>query len=134
MTMSKYVTAAAEYAPPSTAAQRAPRPPRTPADALRDYLVNRPQWMQRAACRGMSIDTFYLVEGDGDPVEAKAICAVCPVVDECLAYAVDRPESFGVWGGVAPKKRDLSGSPFVPPLIQEIGGWSHEPRRPETHR
>ncbi len=105
MTMSKYVTAAAEYAPPSTAAQRAPRPPRTPADALRDYLVNRPQWMQRAACRGMSIDTFYLVEGDGDPVEAKATCAVCPVVDECLAYAVDRPESFGVWGGVAPKKR-----------------------------
>lgn len=29
----------------------------------------------------------------------RAICAGCPVADECLTHAVDRPELFGAWGG-----------------------------------
>ena len=30
---------------------------------------------------------------------AKAICATCPLIDACLAGAVDRREPWGVWGG-----------------------------------
>jgi len=30
---------------------------------------------------------------------AKALCAACPVVAECLAGALDRREPWGVWGG-----------------------------------
>ncbi len=30
---------------------------------------------------------------------AKAICAACPLVDPCLAGAVQRREPWGVWGG-----------------------------------
>ena len=30
---------------------------------------------------------------------AKAICATCPLVDPCLAGAVERREPWGVWGG-----------------------------------
>ena len=30
---------------------------------------------------------------------AKAICATCPLIDDCLAGAVARREPWGVWGG-----------------------------------
>jgi len=43
---------------------------------------------------------------------AKALCQVCPLVDSCLAGAVERSEPWGVWGGqvfiggvVVPTKR-----------------------------
>jgi WhiB family redox-sensing transcriptional regulator len=29
----------------------------------------------------------------------RTICAGCPVADECLTHAVDRPELYGAWGG-----------------------------------
>lgn len=37
--------------------------------------------------------------------EAKLVCAVCPVVKECLDYANRRKERFGIWGGLTTKER-----------------------------
>ena len=44
--------------------------------------------------------------------EAKLLCRTCPVVQECLAGALERREPWGVWGGelflagvVVPRKR-----------------------------
>lgn len=34
-----------------------------------------------------------------DIARAKAICAKCPIANECLAGALDRAEPWGVWGG-----------------------------------
>lgn len=31
--------------------------------------------------------------------QAKAACAGCPVLTECLAGAIERREPWGVWGG-----------------------------------
>ena len=31
--------------------------------------------------------------------QAKALCRTCPLVDACLAGAIDRQEPWGVWGG-----------------------------------
>jgi WhiB family redox-sensing transcriptional regulator len=31
--------------------------------------------------------------------QAKALCAVCPVRDLCLAGALERREPYGIWGG-----------------------------------
>ncbi|NKX92086.1 WhiB family transcriptional regulator [Sanguibacter hominis ATCC BAA-789] len=31
--------------------------------------------------------------------QAKALCRACPLVDACLAGAIDRQEPWGVWGG-----------------------------------
>ncbi len=36
---------------------------------------------------------------------AKAQCFGCPVRAECLAYALDQNEVFGVWGGTDPDER-----------------------------
>ena len=47
-------------------------------------------------------------QGDGDlwfaesPTQleaAKALCAQCPVLNECLVGALERREPWGVWGG-----------------------------------
>lgn len=61
---------------------------------------SRAEWMQRAACRGM--DTALFFPEHGCPVEkAKAVCASCGVVDECLAHALATHEEAGVWGGLS---------------------------------
>ena len=30
---------------------------------------------------------------------AKAVCAVCPVQAECLAFALETHQAYGIWGG-----------------------------------
>lgn len=36
---------------------------------------------------------------------ARAICAECPVQQECLEYALTHHEIFGVWGGRTERER-----------------------------
>lgn len=36
---------------------------------------------------------------------AKAVCKRCPVQPECLAYALERGEQWGVWGGTSEEER-----------------------------
>jgi WhiB family redox-sensing transcriptional regulator len=33
------------------------------------------------------------------------ICAVCPILEGCLDYALDAKEEFGVWGGTSARGR-----------------------------
>ncbi len=41
-----------------------------------------------------------------EPAEAaKAVCAGCPVRDECLDYALASRQRFGVWGGMSEQER-----------------------------
>ena len=55
---------------------------------------------------------LFFAETPADVEEAKALCLGCPVRAQCLAGALDRRESWGVWGGelflqgtVIPRKR-----------------------------
>lgn len=36
---------------------------------------------------------------------ATTICTPCPIKRECLDYALNLPEKFGVWGGMTEKAR-----------------------------
>lgn len=36
---------------------------------------------------------------------AKAVCATCPVIDECLNFAIVHNERLGIWGGTHEKER-----------------------------
>jgi WhiB family redox-sensing transcriptional regulator len=61
-------------------------------------------WRALARCRGVDPAVFHPVnEDDGD--EAKAICALCPVREPCLEYAVTAREKDGIWGGLTARER-----------------------------
>ena len=67
-------------------------------------LVDRPVWMERAACAGMT-DLFY-PEGPGPASKQVAlICELCPVTRECLGYAVVTSQRYGTWGGMGTRQR-----------------------------
>lgn len=62
-----------------------------------NWACTAPAWMEDAAC---TIDPelwFSLNPFEID--EAKKICRHCPVRKQCLTFAVDNDERFGVWGG-----------------------------------
>ncbi|RDH77591.1 WhiB family transcriptional regulator [Mycolicibacterium moriokaense] len=64
--------------------------------------------MSSATCRNATLPAVPCHVGDPDlwfaesPVDlerAKALCADCPIRQECLTAALDRCEPWGVWGG-----------------------------------
>ena len=63
----------------------------------------RPTWMARGACRDRPDVNFFPARGE-DARPAMALCAECPVAEQCLAYAV-REGLLGVWGGTSERER-----------------------------
>lgn len=69
------------------------------------------EWQLDAACAGLDTSIFY--QGDNErgrsvrrrERKAKAICAQCPVIRECLRDALANHEPYGVWGGMSPDER-----------------------------
>jgi WhiB family redox-sensing transcriptional regulator len=61
-------------------------------------------WREWARCKGVDPEIFYPPEED-DALEAKEICAGCPVQEVCLDYALTRREKLGVWGGMTERER-----------------------------
>ncbi|MGQ0743624.1 MAG: WhiB family transcriptional regulator [Acidimicrobiales bacterium] len=65
---------------------------------------NETAWRLKGACRGIPASVFY--PDDDDPaIEAKAICARCPVRQTCLDFALAVREKEGVWGGATERER-----------------------------
>ena len=63
-----------------------------------------------AACRdaGIDPDMFYPYPKRLDRATlkvVKSICGKCPVQLECLEYAMENDEEFGIWGGLTRKQR-----------------------------
>lgn len=61
-------------------------------------------WARVGRCRGVDPAVFFPARGD-DVRQAKAICRLCPVVDDCRAYGLEFPELDGVWGGLSARER-----------------------------
>jgi WhiB family transcriptional regulator, redox-sensing transcriptional regulator len=58
-------------------------------------------WRDEATCRDLvtaDYDPFFADTKDGQ-LEAIAICATCPVRDDCLTFAVHTGQQYGIWGG-----------------------------------
>jgi WhiB family redox-sensing transcriptional regulator len=62
------------------------------------------RWREDAACRDEDTNIFFPVT-DEDAGPAKAICAVCPVREECLEFALATRQEDGVWGGLTETER-----------------------------
>jgi len=71
-------------------------------------------WQSRAACRGPESVMFFPPpyperKEDREMRErrAKAICRSCPVIEECLDYALSIGEPHGIWGGLNEAERRM---------------------------
>ena len=60
-------------------------------------------WVARGICYGADPGIFFPPRHDPG-TEAKRICQHCPVLDECLDYALQAGE-LGVWGGKTEAER-----------------------------
>ena len=63
-----------------------------------------PAWQRYANCLGGDPDLFFPERG-GSTREAKEVCRGCVVREECLQYALDNSEKFGIWGGLSERER-----------------------------
>lgn len=62
------------------------------------------QWQDKGLCAQTDPEAFFPDKG-GSTREAKRICQGCEVRSECLAYALDNDERFGIWGGLSERER-----------------------------
>jgi WhiB family redox-sensing transcriptional regulator len=66
--------------------------------------VDQLDWQHRALCAQTDPDAFFPDAG-GSTRSAKRVCRSCEVRTECLEYALDHDERFGVWGGMSERER-----------------------------
>jgi WhiB family redox-sensing transcriptional regulator len=73
-------------------------------------------WRRDAACRGLDPELFFSSDDIVNrqerlerEAEAKAVCTRCTVRKDCLGYALEAGERYGIWGGLnAQERRALS--------------------------
>jgi len=61
-------------------------------------------WIAQGACAGTPTVLFFPERG-GDVLPAKAICTTCTVRNDCLRYALEDPDTVGIWGGTSGRER-----------------------------
>ena len=67
-------------------------------------LLQPVEWQRDAACAELDPDIFFPERG-GSSKAARAVCARCPVVEDCLTYALENREEYGIWGGTSERER-----------------------------
>lgn len=65
---------------------------------------NALSWQSEALCAQTDPEAFFPEKG-GSTRDAKRICTSCDVRGECLEYALNNDERFGIWGGLSERER-----------------------------
>ncbi|ACQ81301.1 transcription factor WhiB [Beutenbergia cavernae DSM 12333] len=69
------------------------------------------EWQYQGSCREAEPSLFFHPEGERGSARrrrdaaAKAICAACPVLQQCREHALRVREPYGVWGGMSEDER-----------------------------
>ena len=61
-------------------------------------------WRDDALCKDSELD-WMITDTNSAREERKAICARCPVMTACRAYAILTEQEYGIWGGLSPGER-----------------------------
>lgn len=81
-----------------------------PLDRFRSYMKlmasEELAWQMDAPCAQTDPEIFF-PEDKEDVRLAKTICRTCPVTAQCLAFAMENSETFGVWGGTTARERQI---------------------------
>lgn len=81
----------------------------TDSRLLADMARPNRNWRDSANCRDLEPELFYPTGNTGPAAlqieEAKAACRRCLAVEDCLQWALNSGEHFGVWGGLSEDER-----------------------------
>lgn len=81
------------------------RPIAQPPRPVATWGAMFPAFMADAVCGQTDPDAFF-PESGANVREAKRLCnLVCEVREECLTWALDNDQRWGVWGGTSPQER-----------------------------
>jgi len=61
-------------------------------------------WRDHALCAQTDPELWFPDTGGRSP-QAKAICGLCAVSQQCLETALDNREPYGIWGGLSADER-----------------------------
>ncbi|MBG6217250.1 WhiB family redox-sensing transcriptional regulator [Arthrobacter sp. CAN_A6] len=75
--------------------------PSRPGDFLDEGELG---WQSDALCAQTDPEAFFPEKG-GSTRDAKKVCGSCMVKSECLEYALENDERFGIWGGLSERER-----------------------------
>lgn len=67
-------------------------------------IGEKPPWQEYALCREIDPELFFPEKGE-PTAQAKQVCMACEVRTNCLEYALDNHERFGIWGGKSERER-----------------------------
>lgn len=75
--------------------------------AIFEAMPKLPEWIADAPCSQADPELFFpeAHESRANVALAKRVCAACPVRQECLEWALDRGEKFGIYGGLTSTQR-----------------------------
>lgn len=70
-------------------------------------ISNYIDFEQELGCNEDNANLFFPEGNDihAKTMEAKKLCAACPMTVQCFNFAVDNDEKFGIWGGATTKER-----------------------------
>ena len=106
--------------------QKLPNKNTLPVESL---AIPKKAWFGMAACKGKTELMFPKQHKDITYIaQARALCRTCPVIDNCLEYALEFPpaDMHGVWAGLtsrqlAAEQRRRKIKPVRPTLAQMWG-------------
>ncbi|MBA2311463.1 MAG: WhiB family transcriptional regulator [Actinobacteria bacterium] len=67
-------------------------------------LLQPVEWQGKARCAEADPEIFFPERG-GSSKAARAVCDGCDVRAQCLEYALNNKEQFGIWGGTSERER-----------------------------
>lgn len=68
-------------------------------------LINREPWQADAVCLTVDQGDLFYPEKGSSTRDAKTVCQHCPVIEECLSFALRTDQGWGVWGGRSERER-----------------------------
>ena len=71
--------------------------------------ANEGDWREQALCAQTNPEEFFAEKG-GTTKAAKQICGGCEVRPQCLSYALEADERYGVWGGLSERDAAAQGA------------------------
>jgi WhiB family redox-sensing transcriptional regulator len=71
---------------------------------ITNKLLQPLDWQVMARCSEVDPEIFFPERG-GSSKAARSVCAQCNVRSQCLEYALNNKEQFGIWGGTSERER-----------------------------